>query len=506
MTHFPMPRRVPCSFVPPYLLRHLVAEDHPSIATGAQPGGDTLRIDAAFRQRREQASAEPSSRATAAAQDTDRWVIHSAGNEETLPGAVVRAEGDPASDDASVDEAYVWSQQVWELYEQQFDRVSFDGAGSTVTVTVHYAQDYDNAFWDGEQLVFGDGDGEIFERFTKPADVLAHEFSHGVVQYTSAFTYNGQSGALNESIADVFAAMSVQHAAGQTADQATWLIGEGLFKPDVNATALRSMLEPGTAYDDPRLGKDPQVGSMADYIDTTEDNGGVHLNSGIPNRAFALAARSIGGHSWEQTGKVWYAALTSSSVGASTDFREFADATIAAATQLFADTAVPDQVRAAWVEVGVLDGSVPVDIVGPDTTPVPSTDPEFESPYEGGSGDADRDDSGDALSGEVPAETPQKVAVRRSGGFTGQVRSAELELGEDPQATEVRQLLRRVDLQNVTTSSTVPDRFVYTVEVGEHSVTLGEGDLTPDLQRVVQIVLGSGSTPTELGGGTADLT
>ena len=127
----------------------------------------------------------------------------------------------------------MWSQQVWDLYEQQFGRVSFDGAGSTVTVTVHYGQDYDNAFWDGEQLVFGDGDGEIFERFTKPADVLAHEFSHGVVQYTSAFTYNGQSGALNESIADVFAAMSIQHAAGQTADQASWLIGEGLFKPDV---------------------------------------------------------------------------------------------------------------------------------------------------------------------------------------------------------------------------------------------------------------------------------
>ena len=370
MTHSPspLPRRVHCAFVPPYLLRHLVTEDHPSVAAG-EPSGHTLRIDAAFRERREQASAEPSSRATAAAQDTDRWVIHSAGNEETLPGAVVRAEGDPASDDASVDEAYAWSQQVWDLYEQQFGRVSFDGAGSTVTVTVHYAQDYDNAFWDGEQLVFGDGDGEIFERFTKPADVLAHEFSHGVVQYTSAFTYNGQSGALNESIADVFAAMSVQHAAGQTADQASWLIGEGLFKPDVRATALRSMLEPGTAYDDPRLGKDPQVGSMADYVDTTEDNGGVHLNSGIPNRAFALAARSVGGHSWEQTGKVWYAALTSSSVGASTDFREFADATVAAATQLFADTEVPDQVRAAWVEVGVLDGSVPVDRGRADTGP-----------------------------------------------------------------------------------------------------------------------------------------
>ena len=481
----PLPRRVPCAFVPPYLLRHLTAEDHPSVAAAEDPSGHTLRIDAGFRERREQASAQPPAPASAAAQDTDRWVIHSAGNEETLPGTVVRAEGDPASGDETVDEAYVWSQQVWDLYEQQFGRVSFDGAGSTVTVTVHYGQDYDNAFWDGEQLVFGDGDGEIFERFTKPADVLAHEFSHGVVQYTSAFAYNGQSGALNESIADVFAAMSIQHAAGQTADQASWLIGEGLFKPDINAIALRSMLEPGTAYDDPRLGKDPQVGSMADYIDTTEDNGGVHLNSGIPNRAFALAARSVGGHSWEQTGKVWYAALTSSAVGASTDFREFADATVAAATQLFADTAVPDQVRAAWVEVGVLDGSVPVDVVEP--TPAPADGPELESPYEGGSVGSAPADSGST----TPAEAPEKVAVRRSGGFTGQVRSAQIELGTDPQGEEVRRLLRRVDLQQVTTSESLPDRFVYTVEIGEQSVTLGERDLTPDLQRVVQIVLGS---------------
>ena len=293
--------------------------------------------------------------------------------------------------------------------------------------------------------------------------------------------------------------MSIQHAAGQTADQASWLIGEGLFKPGINAKALRSMLEPGTAYDDPQLGKDPQVGSMADYVDTTEDNGGVHLNSGIPNRAFALAARSVGGHSWEQTGKVWYGALTSSAVGASTDFRGFADATVAAATQLFAGTAVPDQVRAAWVEVGVLDGSVPVDVVEP--APAPAGGPEQESPYEGSSGGAAPAASGRAapaasgraaLAGEAPAdEAPEKVAVRRSGGFAGQVRSAQIELGTDPQGEEVRRLLRRVDLQQVTTSESLPDRFVYTVEIGEQSVTVGERDLTPDLQRVVQIVLGS---------------
>jgi hypothetical protein len=235
---------------------------------------------------------------------------------------------------------------------------------------------------------------------------------------------------------------------------------------------------------------------MADYVDTTEDNGGVHLNSGIPNRAFALAATSIGGHSWEQAGRTWYDALSSTEVTASTDFTGFAEATVAAATRLFADTDVPAKVRAAWVEVGVLQGSVPADA----TETVPS----------GGAGrDAGTGGTGGAGSGGDPAPgsgqpaDPTKVAVRRSGGFTGQVRSAEIELGDDERAQEVRQLLRRVDLQQITTSGPAPDRFVYTVEVDHQSVTLGERDLSPDLQRVVQIVLGGagGGLP----GGSRDL-
>ena len=159
---------------------------------------------------------------------------------------------------------------------------------------------------------------------------------------------------------------------------------------------------------------------------------------------------------------------------------------------------MPDQVRAAWVEVGVLEGSVPVDVVGPTPAPAAPSDPELESPYEAGSSDAAPEHSGAAgpwgSRPSAPERSPrhrEKVAVRRSGGFTGQVRSAQIELGTDPQGEEVRRLLRRVDLQQVTTSESMPDRFVYTVEIGEQSVTVGEHDLTPDLQRVVQIVLGS---------------
>lgn len=135
-------------------------------------------------------------------------------------------------------------------------------------------RDYDNAFWDGEHLVFGDGDGKIFERFTKPVDVLAHEFTHAVVEHTAELAYRGQSGALNESGADVFAACLKQRLLGQDADSADWLIGEGIFTSAVSARGLRDMARPGTAYDDPVLGRDPQVGHVDDYVKGTSDHGG----------------------------------------------------------------------------------------------------------------------------------------------------------------------------------------------------------------------------------------
>ena len=211
--------------------------------------------------------------------------------------------------------------------------------------TVHYEQDYDNAFWDGTQLVFGDGDGQVFGRFTKPIDVLGHELSHAVTQFTADLVYEGQSGALNESMSDVFGACIKQRHLGQDAASADWLVGEGIFLPGINGRALRSMSDPGTAYDDPQIGKDPQVGSMADFVVTTDDNGGVHLNSGIPNRAFVLAARAIGGETWSGAGQIWYAALTSG-LAADSDFATFAAATVSEAGEHAA--AVQD----AWDTVG----------------------------------------------------------------------------------------------------------------------------------------------------------
>ena len=152
--------------------------------------------------------------------------------------------------------------------------------------TVHYGQEYNNAFWNGEQMVYGDGDGEIFQRFTKCIDVIGHELTHGVTQYEAALEYEGQPGALNESFSDVFGSLVKQYILKQNVDKADWLIGASLFAKKVKGVALRSMKDPGTAYDDPTIGKDPQSGHMKSYVKTSSDNGGVHINSGIPNRAF----------------------------------------------------------------------------------------------------------------------------------------------------------------------------------------------------------------------------
>jgi hypothetical protein len=460
-----------CSFVPPYLLRAIA--DRADTPHACVAGQSTLHLDTELRSRR---STEPVQQLPARARTAiatvvgGTRVVHSAHNTEQLPGDVVRDDDDPVTGDAAVDEAHESSGVVLELFATQFDRQSADGRGGELTITVHYGQNYDNAFWDGTQLVFGDGDGVIFDRFTKPMDVMAHEFTHAVTQFTAGLNYQGQSGALNESVSDVFASMAKQRALGQTADQADWLIGEGIFLPGINAKALRSMREPGTAYDDPQIGKDPQVGSMADYVDTAEDSGGVHINSGIPNRAFALAALGIGGSSWERAGKVWYDALTSGEVGAGADFVAFAEATVSSANRVFAaDADVAAQVRGAWVTVGVLaDGAAPADS--------PSTDAELPVPAD-----------------PAPANRSPTVAVRRTGGFAGTVRSAELDLDADPLGPEVRHLLTSVDLGQIVAGHGIPDGFVYTVEYGDWHLTLPERDLTPELHRVVQLVLDPGA-------------
>jgi Zn-dependent metalloprotease len=322
----------------------------------SMPAVKTLIIDQQQRGLREMAvqppRAKPSpSRKNATPAGKPRRAVHDAANTTTLPGKLVRAEGRPASGDAAVDEAYEHLGATYKLFWDIYQRHSIDGHGLPLVGTVHYGEDYDNAFWNGTQMVFGDGDGEVFNRFTVAPDIIGHELTHGVIDAEAALLYQGQSGALNESLCDVFGSLVKQYALGQDARQADWLVGVGLFTAKVRARALRSMAEPGSAYDDPVLGKDPQPAHMDDYVDTPSDNGGVHINSGIPNRAFYLAATSLDGPAWALAGRVWYDALCDERLRHDADFQQFAALTLQAAQRH--DAAVRDAVAKAWQTVGV---------------------------------------------------------------------------------------------------------------------------------------------------------
>jgi Zn-dependent metalloprotease len=279
--------------------------------------------------------------------------IFDAKNSENLPGTLVQREGQKAKGGKPVTEAYDYSGSTYNFFKDIFDRNSIDTRGMKLDSTVHYGEDYNNAFWNGTQMVYGDGDGDIFERFTKSIDVIGHELTHGVTQYEAALEYEGQAGALNESFSDIFGSLVKQYSLKQEADKADWLIGDGLFTSKVKGVALRSMQEPGTAYNDPIIGKDPQPGHMKDYVDTTSDNGGVHINSGIPNRAFYLAATELGGYAWEKAGRVWYIALTER-LRERSDFQKAANLTSEVAGTVYGKNSMEQKaVINAWKGVGL---------------------------------------------------------------------------------------------------------------------------------------------------------
>jgi len=183
---------------------------------------------------------------------------------------------------------------------------------------------------------------------------MAHELTHGVTQFTAGLRYSSQSGALNESFSDVFGSLVKQRSLGQTADQADWLVGEGIMGPQLPGVALRSLKAPGTVfkYDNQPAHMDHYV-QLPDDGDPNHDNGGVHINSGIPNHAFFLAATALGGNAWEKAGKIWYTTLTTR-LSENSDFQAAADATAAGSGDLFGTAGAEEQaVRAAWQQVGI---------------------------------------------------------------------------------------------------------------------------------------------------------
>lgn len=339
-----------CTVIPPHVYRNVARRaDDGDLRDRAEATLDVIHGLAAGRGRRRFAAATAIARAKA----RKRRYIYDAEHRLILPGNRVMAEGQKRSGDVEVNEAYDGAGSTYDFYDHVFDRQSIDGAGMRLDSTVHYGHRFDNAMWNGSQMIYGDGDGRLFNRFTCALDVIAHELSHGVTQAMSGLDYAGEPGAINEHLSDAFGIMVKQYTLGQHAVDSDWLIGAGLLGPKVHGKAVRSMAAPGTAYDDPILGRDPQPAHMRDYYYGTDDNGGVHINSGILNHAFYRAAMAIGGATWEVLGKVWYEVLKGCLYRQS-QIREFAQATVVTAARLFGTEGRAHRaIHEAWDAVGV---------------------------------------------------------------------------------------------------------------------------------------------------------
>ncbi|KAF5131277.1 Extracellular metalloprotease [Metarhizium anisopliae] len=351
---------VSSGFVPPGILEHIAQSELADEET-RESARTTLRSDAKIRKQRA-ALVGPAARdephdPTATALVLKR-AIYDGKNLPSLPGTLARKEGDPRTPDRQVNYAYDGVGITVKFFHTVFGRNAVNSNGGTPILTVHHDPDtrdpkgWSNAFWNGVQFAFGDGDGVIFDHFADSLDVIAHELTHAITQYTAGLRYEKQSGGLNESISDVFAAMVEQWHFNQTAADADWLTGQNLFTISTRGPALRNIANPGTAFDDPILGRDRQIAHFSQYNDSL----GVHTTSGIPNRAFYLTAIGFGGFSWQKAGKIWYATLTDRRVkrpdGVIT-FKQWADVTVDHANRLFGVPAAII-VRKAWVSVGVL--------------------------------------------------------------------------------------------------------------------------------------------------------
>ena len=343
------PNPVHC-FIPPYILDRLAQSSDAGIRRLAI---ENVARSASLRATRKALSPLAALIAAASPDGTKRRLVYDAKGRGSsyLPGALVRSEGDPKSTDAAVNEAYDGSGATYDFYKKLFGRNSLDDAGMTLISSVHVGQSYNNAFWNGDQMAYGDGDEKIFIRFTKALDVVGHELTHGVVSHTCALEYQDESGALDEHFADVFGSLVKQWKRKQTAAKADWLIGAEIMGPATKAKALRTFTAEPAFVDDPLLGTDPQPKHLKNKYTGWSDSGGVHINSGIPNHAFYLVATGLGGNAWDKPGRIWYKTMLA--LGRTSDFDEMVSMTLQSAAALFgAGGAEEKAVASAWKAVG----------------------------------------------------------------------------------------------------------------------------------------------------------
>ena len=272
--------------------------------------------------------------------------VYDCRNTQALPGAPVASPG--SSRDSTAKRTFKETTAVAKFYKAVFGRNSVDNAGMTLMSSVHFGRNYNNAMWNGSQMVYGDGDGKLFLDFSRGNDVIGHELTHGVTQHSLQLGYSGDAGGLNESLSDCFGSMFRQWEAKQDAAAADWLIGADIIGPTAKAkgfTCLRNMADPA---DKAALAPQP-----AQYAQVTPGMD-PHYSSGPPNLAFATACNTLGGKSWERIGQVWYGALTTSGAQPSMTMPRFAARTRQLAVQLYPKaSAVAAAVDAGWKAVGL---------------------------------------------------------------------------------------------------------------------------------------------------------
>lgn len=338
--------------IPPYITEHLAQSEDPQIRAQA-----VASLDIARRIWETRGSANPPRRLMAGVspQRGKHREVYDAQRSKHLPGQLIRSEGDAPVLDEAVNEAYNFIGDSYDFYKEVFDRNSLDDNGMTTISSVHI-EPADNSFWYGElqQMGFGDGVEGVYRRLTCSLDIVGHEFTHGVIAFTSNLKYEGQSGSLSEHFADVFGSLIRQWKNCETAGEASWLIGAEIWLPAEKPTirrGVRDMENPGTAYDDPQMGEpDPQPAHISNLYAGPRHYGGVHTNSGIPNRAFVLTAKALGGYAWDIAGRIWYKTMLT--LHRDSQFVDCARRTVQVAiTDYGAETA--EVVRAGWNAVGI---------------------------------------------------------------------------------------------------------------------------------------------------------
>lgn len=262
--------------------------------------------------------------------------------------------------DTDTDNMFEYLEIIYTFFADVFDYESFDNHNATISAMTHYGRGYCNAFWNGAHLIFGAGDlttsnAPLFMSFAQ-LDIATHEYGHAVIDHLSPLTYSRQSGALNESVCDVFTVMLLHYQQQHKSHQGDWSIGRTLFTESSGIKALRSLSDPGNAYNHPAIGRDRQVSHMRDYIELPDnvnnDNGGVHRYSGIPNHAFYHFATTLGGYSWEVAGQVWFDTLRNANLPPECDFLTFARETVRIARDNYGND-VAGILLNAWHAVGL---------------------------------------------------------------------------------------------------------------------------------------------------------